>query len=188
MITDVSDWLGNWLRAMSRRRRRWVVAGILLATYGAVYLALVGAFTLVNGGQVDWGGPLGGTVGGAAGASVVLWWQSRRMGGLDRLGQLQRAAKQGRLPDDADPAVWRPLLTRELRSMRRARRWVLASFLALSLVLLAVLLVDGAVRTSYLAAGVLVIGAVVLLLGWLSRREQRKLERLLDQLPEPVAS
>ncbi|MGY1858296.1 hypothetical protein [Modestobacter sp. SYSU DS0290] len=179
----MSDRVGNWLRAMSRRRRRWVVAGLALAGYGAVYLAVVGALTLVRGGAADWGGPLGGTIGGAAGASAAIWWQSRRMGGLDRLNQLQRAAKQGRLPDDADPAVWRPLLTRELQSMRRAWVWLLAGSAALSSVLLIVLLVDSTGRTGYLVVGVLLIGAVVLLLSWLSRRERRKLERLLAQLP-----
>ncbi|MQA36305.1 hypothetical protein [Modestobacter roseus] len=172
------------LSGRSGRRRRWVVAGILLGTYGSVYLALVGVFALVHGGPVDWGRPIGGVVGGAVGVWGVLWWQSRRLGGLDGVDQLRQAAKRGRLPDDADPAVWGPLLTRQVRTMRRLRPWALTGLGLLSVVALGLLVVVAAMPWGWGVLAVLVLGSALGLLWWQSRREERRLRRLLEQLPD----
>ena len=182
MITAMAERVRNWLRTLPRWARLLVVAVVLMAGYGMAYVAVVLLVAVVFRDPVDWSGPAAGPfIGTALGTGLTTWWQSRRMGGTDRVQQYERALKTKRLPEDADPAVWRPLLARERRLVRR----ILATGLAVgAVVLVASLLLfrgpDEQVIGLVMAAALLVgLGA----LGWGTRRQVRAIDRLTDQLP-----
>jgi hypothetical protein len=181
MITAVAERVRNWLRAMPRWPRRLVVVVILVAAYGITYPAVVFLVAVVFRDPVDWSRPAGPFIGGALGTGLTTWWQSRRMGGADRVQQYERAVKTKHLPDDADPAVWRPLLAGQRCRVRR----LLAAGVTLGAVLEVVLLLLTRGRdeqgTGLVVAAALLAGLVGL--GWAARRQVRTLDRLADQLP-----
>lgn len=169
------------VRAVLRRRHRWVAAAVVVAVYALVYPVVVLGIALVFRDPVDWSGPAGPFIGTAIGTGLVSWWQSRRMGGSDRVQQFERAVTSGRLPEDADPAVWRPLLARERRRVRRLLVGALALTSAVLVLVLALFWSAEDRAVGLAVAGALLVGTAAL---WpLSRRQVRRLDRLADQLP-----
>jgi hypothetical protein len=64
------------------------------------------------------------TIGGlyfGAGMTIYLRWQRTHSGGITETNPISQAIKTGRLPDDAAPAVWVPLLERRRVTLRRTR-------------------------------------------------------------------
>lgn len=138
-------------------------------------------------GPVTWTRGLGGFLGVLAGSLTVTWVQRRRLGGREREEQYARALRSGRLPEDADPAVWRPLLERELRSRRRA----LVSVVPVTGLFAgaAVLLLGDAFGTGALGLALVAVGGVlvVVVMFGVVRAQVPRVERLLDQVPDPGA-
>jgi hypothetical protein len=162
-------------------RRRWVAAVELVVGSALLYLALVGVLTLIDGGPPDWTAPVGPFLAAAVGGCLATWRRQRRMGGADRVRQYERAVKAGRLPDDADPAVWRPLLARQHRVVRGSLTVALALGGALVVVLLLLERGSDGHGVGLAVAAALVLGLVAL--WWTARRQFRRLDRLADQLP-----
>jgi uncharacterized membrane protein YfcA len=166
------------------RRRRAVVLLLLGALLAAVYLLTVWAQCLVGDDPVDWIQPLPGMLAAFTGSYVGMRVQRRRLGGGERMRQYDRAVRTGRLPDDADPAVWRPLLERELRVQQRAMRVSTGGVVllcAVAWVLVAVLYDVGPVW--WLVAAVVLV-LVAAWLRWLGRRQAARIRRLLDRTPD----
>ncbi len=171
----------SWLRGLPTTTRRLVVAGLVLGWLALWYGALrvIEAFT--GGGEVSWVEPLPSMIGAVVGGGLVLWLQRRRMGSVARAWEFQDAARRGRLPDDADPAGWGPLLDEGQRFQRGARRFALVLT-----VLAAVVVVIGfaAVGLGWIAVLVaaLVGVAAVALLEVASRRQSARIDRLREQV------
>jgi hypothetical protein len=164
---------------------RWLLGAVLVVAYYG--LALVVLNWAVDG-PVDWSSPMPGLLGGFGGAFGGLWLQRRRVGGRQRLREYTRALKSGRLPPDADPSEWRSLLAREDRGRRRAAILSYA-ILGLAAVLWVVLTVRRAGWQGWAGwAFPAVFVAFAGLLAWAGRRHQRRLERLVAQLPEDPVS
>jgi hypothetical protein len=91
---------------------------------------------------------------------VILGRQRRRSGGASTDADIRQAVKTGRLPADADPAVWVPALEWRRTQLRRSV-WsgiALAVFLVLGVV---IVLVDPAAPTGWVVVVVfLVVGAI----------------------------
>ena len=175
------------LDRLPRRRRRLVALLLLAALLAVVYPLTVWAQTLVGDDPVDWVQPVPAMLASFAGGYVGMRIQRRRLGGADRLREYDRALRAGRLPDDADPAVWEPLLERELRVQQRAMRlsYGVVVLLAAMWVLIAVLYdIDPA--WWLVAAAVLVLFAVFL--RWVGHRQARRIRRLLDRMTSEVPS
>ncbi|SDN84222.1 hypothetical protein SAMN05428965_1888 [Geodermatophilus sp. DSM 45219] len=123
--------------------------------------------------------------GSLTGVVLSRWVRRRQWGARDRLEQYVSAARAGRLPDGADPAVWRPLLEAELRRRRRARVGVVPLGLVVAAVGMAITadLSDPGPAGRVLATvgGVLVVAAM-----WgMVRAQVPPVERLLDQVSDP---
>ncbi len=112
----------------------------------------------------------------------MLWWQRRRMGSFRRMGEYERALKRGRLPDDADPAEWGPLLRRAQRFQRGARPLAVGvTALSAVVVVASMLWVDLGWRMASAAAAV---GAVAVAVVWVSSgRQSARIDRLAAQSP-----
>ncbi|MDP9430847.1 MAG: hypothetical protein M3Q47_19210 [Actinomycetota bacterium] len=106
------------------------------------------------------------------------------MGSQELLEQYDAACFTGRLPAGAHPAVWRPLLERELRAQRRGRRFVPAIGALGRWV--TVVLVEAS-EAGPLGWAPAVVGAVLIVASaWLAIGDRtRQVQRLLAQLPEP---
>jgi Flp pilus assembly protein TadB len=159
-----------------------MLLALLLACWYAVVLLVL---TWFHDEPVAWTEPLPGALGGFGGAGIGLWLQRRRVGGAQRLREYTRALKSGRLPPHADPSEWRTLLAGEDRARRRA------AVLSYAVVGLTAVLLTGvaAVRFSgglleFAAATVTALVVLLALLAWASRRQRRRIERLVAQLPE----
>ena len=156
---------------------------VLVAAVG--YVLVRALVDLAAGNPVDWTGGLPPVLlGGLAGVLVPLWWQRRRAGGWERAAQVAGALRAGRVPSDADSAIWRPLLERERRARRRAL--VVLVPLAGGLVALVAVVLARAAGMGPLgwalavAGGVLVVASV-----WRAVRERAgRIESLLDQLSD----
>ena len=95
--------------------RRSVVRLLAVGLLGAAYLLTVWLLSLTGDDPADWVGPLPHVLAGFAAGLIGARIRRRRLGGADRAREYDRALRTGRLPEGADPAVWRPLLERELQ-------------------------------------------------------------------------
>lgn len=153
---------------------------VLAAAVG--YVLVRALVDLAAGNSVDWtGGVSPVLLGGLAGVLVPLWWQRRRAGGWERAAQFAGAVRTGRLPSDADPAVWRPLLERELRARRRAL--VVLVPLAGGIAALVAVVLARAAGMGPLGWALAVTGAVLVVASvwWAVQERTEQVERLLDQ-------
>ena len=144
------------------------------------------AQALVGDEPVDWFRPLPNLLVAFAVGYLSMRIQRRRLGGADRLRAYERAVRTGRLPDDADAAVWRPLLERELRVQQRASTYStggLGLLLAVAWVLIAVLYDVDLVWWLVACTSIALFAAW---LRWLGRRQTRRIRRLLGRLPDAV--
>lgn len=170
------------------RRRRRVVVLLLAGLLGVTHLVTVWVLWLVGDDPVDWIQPLPGVLGAFTGSYIGMRIQRRRLGGGERMRQYGRAVRTGRLPDDADPAVWRPVLERELRAQKRAMRVSTGGVVLLSAVawVLVAVLHDVGPVWWLVAAAVLVLFAAWL--RWLGRRQAARIRWLLDRTPDDAAA
>ena len=182
-------WPGR-LRALPPGRRRLVVAAVALGYAVLVYGLALGAHTALGGGPVDWARPavpaLTSLIGLLTSVAVVSWWPRHRSR-VARRGQLrpfETAARTGRLPDGADPAVWRPFLVARQRVHRRRTTVTLVAVAAVAagLLVLVVLLTDAAISSVVLC--VLVAGQALTWVSVAGQRTQRRLTAMLGRLPE----
>ena len=154
---------------------RWLVR----ALYAVVlYLCAVLVFGWIDG-ELSWGKAVGPVAAGLTAATISGWWQRRRAG--DLVVPVGTAIRTGTLPDDADPAVWRPVLERRWASLWWAE---IACYLVLLFV--AGLWVANALRAAYpwatTALGLLVALALAALIRWWGLRQRRRIDRLEDQV------
>ena len=170
----------RWLRGLPRTTRRLVVAGLVIGVLALWYVVLLVGNAWLSDGS-DWTEPLPSMIGGIAGMAVVLGLQRRRLGSFRRMGDYDTAVRRGRLPEDADPAEWGPLLEGEQRFQRGARTFALGVT-----VFAVVVVVFGFAWAGFGWIAVLVaalIGALgVGLLEVASRRQTARIESLRDQL------
>ena len=168
------------------RWRRAVLLGVLIALLAAAYLALVGLHRMLFGGPVDWTAPLPGMVGGVIGTAAVVCLQRRPLGATLTRAELDRALRDGRLPEDADPELWALVLGDELADLRGRQTAGLATVVVLagSAVGLA-LVVDPPWVGMALTAGLLVLGGLLL---QATRRRERRIRRLLDRMTSEAPS
>ena len=166
------------------RWRRVVLLALVTGYLGAAYVVLVGLHDLIDDGPVDWTAPLPSLLGGFVGtAGVVCLMRRPPQDALSR-GRLDRALRDGRLPDDADPELWALVLGDELADLAGKRTAGLATMVLLIACPLGMaLVVDPAWVRMSLTAGVLAVGGLLL---WAGRRQAARLRRLLDQLPSGV--
>lgn len=176
------DGVRRWLAGLPAGVRRLVVVVVVVFLYGPLYLVAVLVLAWVNGRSPDWTEPIGSMVGATLGVAIGTWMRRRRMGSCKRVREFTVALRTRRLPDDADPAVWAPLLTGERRALRRSQ--------AITLPLLALLFTGAAISAGVLGLGgagasamVLVGFALVAVLWLVSRRSAARLDHLADQLP-----
>lgn len=169
-----------WVRSLPPVRRRLVLGTVFVTVYGGVYLLMVFVPVWLGRPQPKWDAPLGGLIGGIVGTSGVTWWQRRRVGAM-LLPELTRAVRTGRLPEDADPSVWRPLLLREQGAWRR----LLLVFQALLAVVVVTTVAVGLAQNRswrLLIPALLLVIAVAGLVEWTMRRRDRRTDELLQQL------
>ena len=171
--------------ALPRRRRRLVVSVVVAGYAAAFYAVLLVVQRLVSDEPVDWLQPLGPIVGTAVGTALGTWFVRRRFGGGERVTQLQAALRSRRLPDDADPSVWRPLLLAQRRTQRRMFVGTQVLLVVVGLVVLVVLVVLDA-STSVLVGGLGVLVLAAVLMGWAGKRSLRPLDELIAGLPTPA--
>jgi hypothetical protein len=176
----------RWIERLPRPVRWGLIAVLLLCWYVVVLAAL----TWIHDEPVDWTEPLPGVLGGFGGASLGLWWQSRRFGGRQRLREYTSALKSGRLPSDADASEWRSVLDREERAGRRTAVFAYAFFGLLAAVFLALGVVRSSGRPGWpLLAGLALFLAVGGTVGWAVGLQRRRIKRLRTQLPnDPIAA
>ncbi|UOY02094.1 hypothetical protein [Blastococcus sp. PRF04-17] len=118
-----------------------------------------------------------------AAAFVVARWHRRRMGGAERVGQFRTALRSGRLPEDADPAVWRPLLEQEQRVVRLLWRW-LAGLVVVVVALWALVAAVGTFTWSAALISTGLVLAVVVVVGAVLARQSARMAALSAQLPD----
>ncbi len=161
-------------------QRRTVVLGSVVLLLGAAYLGTVLVAAALLEEDPDWLRPIPGLAGSFAGAFLAVRWQRRRLGGASRLREFTRALRTGRLPDDADPAVWRELLQRERLAQRRVHVCVLVlvGLFATGWAVIAALLTFDAVAA--VSTGLVV--AVAALVWVLGARHSARIDRLAAQL------
>lgn len=159
-----------------------VVGLAVLVLYGLLYVGCVRVFAWMDGRPPDWARPLGPMIGGSLGPWFVLRRQRRRMGGYARARAFARAVRRRRLPDDADPAVWGPLLEGERRALRRAQT---VDAPVAAAVFAAVAIVSSVVIGFRWSVVLAILGAAVALVSvaWLTgRRNLARIDLLADQL------
>jgi Flp pilus assembly protein TadB len=122
-------------------------------------------------------------LGGLTGSLLVVWWQRRRMGGAERARQFSAAVRTGRLPDDADPAVWHPLLARERGVVHRVRAGVVV-LLGLVVAAWGLVAVVGSFTWPAALISVALVIAVAVLVWAVSARTSARIDRLAEQLPD----
>ena len=170
----------RWLHGLPATTRRLVVAGVVLGWLALWYGVLLAMHTWFFD-EPGWAEPLPSMVGAVVGGGLVLFLQRRRMGSLGRVWDVDRAVRRRRLPDDADPAEWGPLLEGAQQFQRGARRFALVPT-----VLAVVLLVLGFAWAGFGGVAVLVVALIgvagVALLEVVSRRQAARIDDLRDQL------
>jgi hypothetical protein len=173
--------LRRWFRGLPRTTRRLVAAGVVVGWLALWYVALFLVRRAVQDDDVGWAEPLSSMVGPLIGIALVLWLRRRQMGSLGRVWEFDRAARRGRLPDDADPAEWRPLLDGAHRFQRGARSIALGFSLVVCTA--AVLLSAWAgFGWTVVVSAALIGAALVAVLEVAGRRQSAKIENLRDQL------
>ena len=173
---------------MPPRRRRLVLTGAGVGALAVLYGIALAGQALIGDGPVDRTGPIRSVVLPAVVAFstglLVARSQQRRTGGAGVQREFEAAVRSRRLPDDAEPAVWGPLLAQEQRFVRRVFTVlpVVAAGLLAGAVGLAAVAIDD-VRVGYLGTAAVLIASLLVLLHWVGRRQQRRLAELAAQLP-----
>lgn len=179
--TRRGDAFRRWFRGLPRTRRRLVAAGVVVGWLALWYAALFAIRLAIGDDDVGWADPLSSMVGPLIGIALVLWLRRRQMGSFRRVWDFDDAARRSRLPEDADPAEWGPLLDGAERFQRGAR--TLALWFT---VLTAVAVVAVAAWVGYgwvvVVAAVLIGAALVAVLDVASRRQVARIRLLQEQL------
>lgn len=173
----------RWLDRRTPGVRRLVVVGSAACVVAVWYVVLAVAVPALSGGEPDWRQPIGPILGGLSGIGLVFWMQRRWSGGVGRIPDHGRALRTGRLPEDADPDVWEPLLVRDQRGHARARRVALActGLIVVSWLLVAVMYDFGSLGWAL----VIVVGAgMPAWIAWATGRQRRRIEALRAQVAD----
>lgn len=181
------------VRALPPARRFLAIAAVVGLCDVLLYLPLVALTSLVGDGPVDWAAPVAPLLGGFLGAllaqAVVLWWRRRQAGEAQRAARrpFETATRTGRLPADADPVVWTPLLVDRLAGQRR-RTVVAVAVLAVLTVAVAVLLVVSTDLRPFSLVVVTVAHLQLLSAVWAAgERRRQRLAGMLERLAARAA-
>ena len=179
--TRRGDAFRRWLRGLPRTTRRLVVTGLVIAWLGAWYVALLVIERALDDGEASWTEPLSSMIGPLIGVGLVFWLRRRALGSFGRVWELDEAARRRRLPDDADPAEWGPLLESAHRFQSRARK-LAVGFILLVLIVTILLVAWAGFGWAVVVAVALMGAALVALLEFTSRRQLARIDILQDQV------
>ena len=169
------------LHALPPTPRRLVVAGIVIGWLAVWYVALFAVDRATGDDDVSWGDPLSSMIGPLIGVALAFWLRRRALGSVGSVWEFDRAVRRRRLPDDADPAEWGPLLEKGDRFQRKAGKFAVGITLLLLTATVLVVAWGGYGWGVVVAAGL--IGAtLVAVLEWATRRQSARIDGLRDQL------
>ncbi len=169
------------LHALPATTRRLVVAGIVVGVLAVWYGALFAVDRATGNDDVSWADPLSSMIGPLVGVALAFWLRRRALGSSGSVWEFDKAVRRRRLPDDADPAEWGPLLEKGDRFQRRAGKFAVGITLLLLIATVLVVAWGGHGWGVIVAAGL--IGAVlVTVLELASRSQSARIDRLRDQL------
>jgi hypothetical protein len=171
----------RWLRGLPRTTRRLVVGGIVLGWLALWYGVLLAVERAIGDDDVGWADPLSSMIGPLVGVALAFWLRRRAIGSSGHVWEFDRAVRRRRLPDDADPAEWGPLLDKGDRFQRRARTFALGVTL-LVLIATVLLLAWGGYGWGAVVAAALIGAALVAVLEFASRRQSQRIDLLREQL------
>ena len=171
----------RWFRGLPRTSRRIVAAAVVLGYLAIWYAVILAVDAAIGDGDVGWTDPLSSMVGPIIGIGLVFWLRRRQMGSLGRVWDFDDAARRGRLPEDADPAEWGPLLDQARRFQRGARSVALAFTMVMAVAGVAVSAWAG-YHWVVVVLIALIGGVLVAVLEFGSRRQAERIDRLQDQL------
>lgn len=175
------DAFRRWLRGLPPTARRLVVAGLVLGWLAFWYAAIYVVRRAVGDDDVSWADPLSSMIGPLIGIALVLWLRRRQMGSFRRVWDFDDAARRSRLPEDADPAEWEPLLEGAQRFQRGARTLALW-FTALTVVAVVAVAAWAGYGWVVVVAAVLIGAALLAVLDVASRRQVARIRLLQEQL------
>jgi hypothetical protein len=102
---------------------------LLFAFYAVGYATLTYlASHLFDEGRDSWAAHVLAGLAFAAVMTAIAAWRRRRVGGRQREAELAKALRTGRLPNDAAPEVWHPLLAKQKRSYEIGLPWAIGLF------------------------------------------------------------
>jgi len=145
------------------------------------YVALLAVKRAFDDQDPSWTDPLSSMIGPLAGVALAFWLRRRALGSFGRVWELDRAVRRRRLPADADPAEWGPLLEAAQRFQRRARTFALGLTLLVLVATVALTAWAGFGWAVVVAAG-LIGAALIGVLEFAGRRQTQRIDRLRDQL------
>ena len=157
------------------------MAGVVIGWLVLWYVALFAVKRAIGDDDVGWAEPLSSMIGPLVGVALVLWLRRRAMGSFGRVWDLDTAVRRRRLPDDADPAEWTPLLERAAGFQRRARSFALG-FIPLVLIATVLVLAWGGYGWVGVVVAALIGATLVAVLEFASRRQSQRIELLQEQL------
>ena len=171
----------RWFRGLPRTTRRFLGVGFVIGVLVLWYVAIYVVRRAVGDDDVTWAQPLSSMIGPLIGVALAFWLRRRAMGSVGHVWEFDRAVRRRRLPDDADPTEWGPLLEKGDRFQRRARTFAVGLT-----VFVVVVVVVGFAWAGFGWIAVLItalIGVVgVALLEVAIRRRTARIESLRDQL------
>ena len=157
------------------------MAGVVIGWLVLWYVALFAVRRAIGDDDVGWAEPLFSMIGPLVGVALALWLRRRAMGSFGRVWDLDRAVRRRRLPDDADPAEWEPLLEKGDSFQRGARKFALGSTVITGVLLMIGLAWAGFGWIAVLVAAA-ICGVAVALVEFGGKRRSQRIELLQEQL------
>ncbi|SDF02400.1 hypothetical protein SAMN05660662_0752 [Blastococcus aurantiacus] len=171
----------RWLHGLPRTTRQFVVTGLVIGWLAVWYAALLAIKGSIGDDDVGWADPLSSMIGPLIGIALAFWLRRRALGSFGGVWEFDSAVRRRRLPDDADPAAWGPLLEKGGRFQRGARRFALGLTVTAVVVMVIGFAWAGFGWIAVLVAALVGVVAVALL-EFASRRQTARIDDLRDQL------